>query len=197
MTVKTKDFAEVLKDIPVDIDEASRYCGAKNDQNTKNIISSCLDEAKSALSYKVCYAVFDIHIENDTVIFPFCELKSKDLSKNLAGLDTCVIFAATVGLEIDRLIKKYAAVSPAKSVVLGAIGAERIEKLCDVFADAIKSDFGETRPRFSPGYGDLPLSFQREIFKVLQMNKNIGISLGENLLMTPSKSVTAIIGVKK
>ena len=52
-----------------------------------------------------------------------------------------------------------------------------------------------TRPRYSPGYGDLPLGLQREISRILNMPKEIGVSLTEALLMTPSKSVTALVGV--
>lgn len=51
------------------------------------------------------------------------------------------------------------------------------------------------RPRFSPGYGDLPLSAQREIFAVLDCGKRIGLMLNDSLLMSPSKSVTAFVGI--
>ena len=50
-------------------------------------------------------------------------------------------------------------------------------------------------PGFSPGYGDLPLDLQREIFAALDCPKRIGVSLNESLLMSPSKSVSAIIGL--
>ena len=50
-------------------------------------------------------------------------------------------------------------------------------------------------PRFSPGYGDLPLSLQRDIFRVLDCPRKIGLTLNESLLMSPSKSVTAIVGL--
>ena len=52
------------------------------------------------------------------------------------------------------------------------------------------------RPRFSPGYGDLPLTVQKEFMTLLDCAHLIGINLNESLLMSPSKSVTAIIGMK-
>ena len=64
---------------------------------------------------------------------------------------------------------------------------------------AIVSDYipGKTlAARFSPGYGDLPLEFQREIFRALDVPRRIGVSLGSSCLMSPSKSVTAIVGIK-
>ena len=51
--------------------------------------------------------------------------------------------------------------------------------------------------RYSPGYGDLPLELQREIIRVLDCGRTIGITLTESLLMQPSKSVTAVIGMKE
>ncbi|MBP3731219.1 MAG: hypothetical protein J6I40_07110, partial [Mailhella sp.] len=49
--------------------------------------------------------------------------------------------------------------------------------------------------RFSPGYGDFALEHQRDFARFLDMPRNAGISLSDTLLMTPSKSVTAVIGV--
>ncbi len=51
------------------------------------------------------------------------------------------------------------------------------------------------RPRFSPGYGDLTLLAQKDIFAVLDCGKRIGLTLNDSLLMSPSKSVTAFVGI--
>ena len=57
---------------------------------------------------------------------------------------------------------------------------------------------GETlRPRYSPGYGDLPLAFQQDLFRALDCERRLGLTLTDSLLMVPSKSVTAIIGMKE
>lgn len=163
----------------------------------ESLIDECLLEVWDKLSYRVCYTVLPISLCDDAVCFGEVKAESKDLLKNLCGCDFAVIFASTVGIEIDRLIKRYAVISPAKSVIFQAIGAERVEALCDEFCRELEAEFGKLRPRFSPGYGDFSLSFQREIFKLLEPDKRIGISLGENLLMMPSKSVTAVVGLVK
>lgn len=49
--------------------------------------------------------------------------------------------------------------------------------------------------RFSPGYGDFSLTHQTDFFRLLQLEKNLGMSLNSALLMSPSKSITAVIGV--
>ena len=107
-----------------------------------------------------------------------------------------ILFAATVGVEIDRLIGKYGRLSPTKALLFQAIGAERIEALCDAFCADIKKEYNTgLEPRFSPGYGDLPLSAQKNIFAVLDPERRIGLTLNSSLLMSPSKSVTAFVGL--
>ena len=113
-----------------------------------------------------------------------------------AGCREAVLFAATVGVGLDRLIARYGAVAPSRAVMLQAIGAERIEALCDVFCNTLAVEENRAlRPRFSPGYGDLPLDTQREIFRVLDCQRKIGLTLNDSLLMSPTKSVTAIVGL--
>ena len=82
---------------------------------------------------------------------------------------------------------------------MGAVATCTIENWCDVFLKKLKdsNNFKNKffRPRFSPGYGDVPLEVQSDIFKILDCPKNIGVTLTDALLMTPTKSVSAIVGV--
>ena len=52
-----------------------------------------------------------------------------------------------------------------------------------------------TKPRFSPGYGDFDISYQKNIFSCLNSEKYIGLTLTDSMLMVPSKSVTAVVGL--
>ena len=168
---------------PVDRREILRYAGVRGDApEIEILLEECLAEAMDKLTYKVCYGEFPVSF--------FDSVGSKGLKNHLEGCNKAVIFAATVGIGIDRLIARYASVSPTKSLLFGAIGAERIEALCEIF----NKEYGGSR--FSPGYGDLPLEFQKEIFRALDCPRKIGLSLNESMLMSPSKSVTAIIGAK-
>ena len=160
------------------------------------ILNECLIESKSKLFYKVCYVLVDVKIDEDIIDFGFSKVRSKSLAKNLNSFNKAIIFSATIGVEIDRLIAKYNVVSPVKALIFQAIGAERIESLCNVFNEDIKGQYKEIAPRFSAGYGDLNIEFQRDIFKLLDCHKKIGLTLNDSLIMSPSKSVTAIIGVK-
>lgn len=53
------------------------------------------------------------------------------------------------------------------------------------------------RPRFSPGYGDLAIDAQKDIFALLDCERQIGLTLGDSLLMSPGKSVTAFAGIPR
>ena len=181
---------------PVSIREALRYAGVKEDTPEMNaLLQECVKLCESSLAPRVCYAFYPIARREGLLDLGFAQTDSAALKRNLTGCEEIVLFAATIGLEMDRLIARYARLSPSKSVMLQAIGTERIEALCDAFENELIRQGHEISPRFSPGYGDLPLDLQRNLFAALDCSKHIGVSLNESLLMSPSKSVSAIIGL--
>ncbi|MBQ8249872.1 MAG: Vitamin B12 dependent methionine synthase activation subunit [Clostridia bacterium] len=185
---------------PIDKGEILRYSGAcGNVPEIDALTRECLAELDGVLTYKACFRIFDVSADGTMLDLGFTRTDSAALSKNLHGCDRIVVFAATVGIGLDRLIARYSRISPSKALVFQAIGAERIEALCDAFCAEVNELAREkgcsVRPRFSPGYGDLELSLQRDIFSVLDCSRKIGLTLNESLLMSPTKSVTAIIGI--
>ena len=177
--------------------EILRYAGCKGaDETITALLSECINEIKDKLTYKVCYCELPLKTNGDVCDFEVFSLSSEKLSLNLKECDKAILFAATVGIEIDRLIAKYGILSPAKALLFQAIGAERIETLCDTFCNDIKKEYNTAlKPRFSPGYDDLPLLAQKDIFSILDCERKIGLTLNNSLLMSPSKSVTAFVGL--
>lgn len=197
--------AQDMEKFPVHEREIWRYSGYmgldKNpDEELKKYLVDIYKELEGKFQFKVCYRRMPLQWENDMPQLPFT-CHSKDLAKCLAGCDEMILFAATIGLEIDRKIARYERISPTKALLSHAYGAERIESLCDGFCREIEQELSEEQlycsNRFSPGYGDLPLETQVEFFRLMDCNRQIGISLNDSLLMTPSKSVTAIFGIGK
>lgn len=183
MIVSTKTF----KEPPFCEREILRYAGCKEaSEDVTELLHSCIDEVRGKLTYKVCWCSFSVTVENDACDFGAFSVSSSGLAKCLANSREVVLFGATVGVEIDRLIAKYGRLSPSRALMFQAIGAERIEALCDAFCDEIGRGV-----RFSPGYGDLPLDIQKKIFDILNCGKRIGLALNDSFLMSPSKSVTA------
>ena len=189
MTVLTKKFNEP----PIVKKEILRYALTKDTTPEIEALSdSCIKEAKDVITYSVCYCELDVKIAGDVCDFGVFSVKSGDLAKSLKEQKRVILFAATLGVSFDRLIRKYSKISPSRAVMLQAFGTERIEALCNAFCCEMGAP-----ARFSPGYGDLPLEVQKDIFDILNCTKNIGVSLTESLLMSPSKSVTAFAFSKK
>lgn len=182
---------------PVNEREVLRYAGCrKADAQTQALLTACAAEALPVLTGQVCYTVLPVTVTEEGCDFGAFSVASRHLAKNLQGCTRVLLFAATVGVGFDRLIAKYSRIAPAKGLLLQALGAERIEALCDAFCAAFSAEEGTLlQPRFSPGYGDLPLGAQKEIFTLLDCPRKIGLTLTESLLMSPSKSVTAFAGL--
>ena len=161
------------------------------------LLDECIEECRDLFRMRAVWRTLPVSVDGNSVDLSFVREESRDLARRLEGCDCAVIFAATVGLDVDRAIARAALTSPARALCYDAIGAERIEALCDCFNREITVSAGSTRPRFSPGYGDLPLKLQRDIFTVLDCPRTIGLTLSESLLMSPQKSVTAIVGIIK
>ncbi len=178
-----------------DFSEAARYAGLPKTADVPDVLKTVFSELAPALSYKVCYAECPIARNGDVLDLGFAAVQSANLATNLDGCDRVVLFAATAGLAPDKLAEKYRRLSPEKALYANAIGAERVEALCDAFC-AFLAETNATKPRFSPGYGDLPLALQTEIFAALDCPRKIGVTLSDSLLMTPTKSVTALVGLK-
>ena len=186
------------KEPPVCNKEILRYADVKSPNNEiLNILNECLNDVRDRLTYKVCYIKIPLSVNGKNCDFGIFKVNSENLAINLKDADEVIIFAATVGIEIDRLITKYSYISPVKAVMIQAIGTERIEALCNAFCkDMAENFYGVLSPRFSAGYGDLPLETQKEIFTILNCEKHIGLTLNESLIMSPTKSVTAFVGIK-
>ena len=181
----------------VDLGEMLRYAACRApDEQTLALARHCAAEGEGVLRPALCWLEVPLTVRQDEVELAFARFTSRKLADTLRGCDRAVVFAATVGLELDRLIARYGRISPARGLMMQALGAERIEALCDAFCAWLAEEYAPLtlRQRFSPGYGDLPLTAQRAMFDTLQCHR-IGLYLNESLLMSPTKSVTAIVGI--
>jgi len=189
---------------PICEKEILRYGGCPiggADEELLTLLRDCVAEAESRLTYQVCYRELPVSVADRICDLGVFRVASTDLCRYLADCDSVILFAATVGLELDRLIARYGRIAPARALLMQAFGAERIEALCDSFCAELaqeKEQKGKrVLPRYSPGYGDFSLEAQRQIFSVLDCSRQIGLSLNESLLMSPTKSVTAVVGIKR
>ena len=171
-------------------DEAVRYLGYGKkaaDERTRRMVDEAFLELEQSADPKSICRIFDIgRNSEDGIEIGNLTIISHSLARNLRGCDKAVLFCATLGAETDRLIRRASITDMSRAVILQACAAAYLEEYCDEQQRLIGEEMAREkrflRPRFSPGYGDFDCA------------KQIGLSMTDGYMMTPSKSVTAVIG---
>ncbi len=184
--------------------EILRYLGCREIKPPKdigNLVRECERELEQAAVLRAYWREYPLHAEEDDLDLGAFRTRSRSLARNLRGCEAVILFAATLGTGVDMLLKRYGRLQMSKCVVLQAAAASMLETCCDKRNEELRLEYLEKglylRPRFSPGYGDFSLECQRPFAAALELGKRIGITLTDSLLMMPSKSVTAVIGVSE
>lgn len=183
--------------------EAVRYLGyGKNavDDKTLQEIQDSFRELERLADKKSIYRIFELSLKDENELkIGNVEIYSRNLRTNLKDCKQVVLFAATLGAEVDRLIRKMQVVDMAKAVVMQACAATLLEEYCDELQQKIAEHMQEQgkyiRPRFSPGYGDFSIQHQKAVLAMLEASKRIGVTMTDSYMLTPTKSVTAVIGI--
>ena len=191
-------------DVPASKKEVIRYLGYRAlhqpDEKISSLIDSCILEMQKVLRPNLVYDEFHLKVEGNLCRAGEAEIVSEKLAKNLAGANRVIMFGATIGSEVDKLIRTTTVTDPAKAVIFQACGAMFVEEFVNDFNRRIESEMAAEGKscckRFSPGYGDLSLESQKLFFRILNCSK-IGLTLMDTLIMAPEKSVTAFIGIKE
>lgn len=181
-------------------DEALRYLNAGDAApELRAQLDDVCAELEQALSPRAVWQEYPCRVEAGQVSIPGAVFPGAALSAHLKGCTALLLLAATLGTEADRLTRMEGLRAAARGAMAHAAGAAMIEQFCDDMQSEIAAAYEARglylRPRFSPGYGDLPLQCQRDFFRLLDLPKRLGLSLNEYDMMTPSKSVTAVIGI--
>ncbi len=174
------------------------YRGTEPEETIKALIEESVAELEKAAVFRQVSRRVSCQIDGDVVTFGGLCVTSHSLALHLKGCEEVFFFAATLGTDVDRLLRKYSRLQISKAMVMQASAAAMIESWCDKCQQEFASSLSAglyLRPRFSPGYGDLSLAFQRPLLDALEAGKRIGIELTDSMLMMPTKSVSAIIGL--
>lgn len=154
-------------------------------------IQTVLDQSMPKLSYR---------------IFTKEEIKSlsfqgKDVEKLSDDCEFVVLFGATIGNGIERLLLQKEVSNMADALIMDACASCAIENVCDNFEMDLRMAYKKqglyVSSRYSPGYGDFPLESQIQFFDVLDLNRHLGLTLSDSYIMTPRKSVTALMAISK
>ncbi len=129
------------------------------------------------------------------------EVRGESLAKHLEGCDRLVLMAVTLGPEVDELISETQSSKIALSVVIDCGASVMAEMAANLAEEQIREELAaDAAPvfmtvRFSPGYGDSPLEMQTQVLDILDAEHQLGITLSKGFMMSPSKSITAIMGL--
>jgi len=184
----------------LNMNEILKYLGFRGQELTEEIaaqIRRCTDEVLAAATPRLTYR--HVPLEDGAVLG--VTFAGNDIPRMLEPCEEVVLFGATLGPGVERLMMRYEVVNAADSVIMDACASTAIENICNNFESdmrrAVEAEGRYLTDRFSPGYGDLPIAEQPKFFALLDMTRRIGVSLTPTTIMVPRKSVTAIMGIAR
>ena len=191
--------------LPLEKTEVLRYLGYRRKQELTPAVSALVDEmireVQDVSNARYLYQASDFTLDEANHAIQLTNtdlvLQSKQLYSHLKHAKQVVLLAATLGIEVERQVRRYELSEMTKAFVLDAACVDYIEKICDLAEVDMATQFTDRvlNRRFSPGYGDLSLEVQPQFLKTLGADRQLGLTLTENYLMIPRKSITAILGL--
>ncbi len=181
--------------------EALRYMGHHGEliQSLKDTVDECERRILETARPNFVFKVFDLDFNQNNVAVCGSSLilKGDDVRNHLEGCTRVVLLSATLGADIDKLIRTAEVTDISSAFVMDALASAGIEELCRMVDLHIKEQLPDSffTWRFSPGYGDFPIDIQKNFLEVLNAPKRIGLCTDENNILIPSKSVTAVVGI--
>ncbi len=193
----------MLKLTQIDRREAFRYAGMHGEPTPQltALADECerilLSEIRPAYVYRVFplkRTFFGIHCEGSSAV-----LSGADIETHLRRCTHAAVFCATLSFGADRAIRAAQAKDVAMAHLMDAMASAAVEQFCDMAEKEILSlpqlRHFFTTWRYSPGYGDFPIAAQIDLLGAIDAARRIGVCVNESGIMTPRKSVTAIVGL--
>lgn len=174
------------------------YLGADPDQLSPlwlKQIEQVKDLVLCASEPRFCFKRFTLPLE------PYAQdlLVGEDIRAHLAGCESILLFACTLGQSFDRSLRRLMTLDTSRALLFDTAGSVLIEAYADRAERELRQHFREQdlwlSTRFAPGYGDFPLSRQRKLLTLLDSYRSIGLALNTAHLMHPIKSISALMGL--
>lgn len=185
----------------LDIAEPLRYLGVRGepDPALRLEMSAVADRLTRAVTPRWVWRVFHVKhtFDGEGLAETNLTLTGEMAHKMLADCGQAVLLACTLGAGFEAMLRAEQARSMARAAMLDVCGSAWVEAGCDQAEEEISARFPGLylTDRFSPGYGDLPLGLQRDICGLLDAQRRLGVQVMDSLLLNPTKSVTAVIGL--
>lgn len=182
------------------LEEALRYmgaAGAKGEERRR--VAAVLAEAQQRFPPRFAYRLSTVEKRADAVFLPelSLELQGRMAAKMLGQCHHAAVLVCTLGLMFEQQVRAYQASDMVLAVMLDACGSALVESGCDQAERELQERFPGVylTERFSPGYGDLPMNLQPGICAALDSRRRLGVYVSDSCMLTPQKSVTAVVGL--
>lgn len=194
-----------IKLTSINREEIKKYLGYGKVDTDDSKVEAYIDKAeKTVLETAIpryVYKAFEIEKNIDGILFKGTNLcmSGNSIMEHLEGMNRAVLFAGTISSDIDRAITNAGKEDILMSLILDAASSAAVEQLGNKFDEMLQNrlkGFYITF-RFGIGYGDLSLSFQKPVLDILEASKRIGITITEDNIMIPRKSITGVIGISE
>lgn len=186
----------------INLSEVWRYLGYGGhtpDSATVDLTNLCAEKLLAVMRPRMLYAGFPLLFQPGGVRLDACDLTlpGQDIAAHLSGCCKAVLLCATLSAQTDQLIRNTQIADMTAGLITDCCATAAVEQLCDDAEIVIKKHCGGSyfTSRYSPGYGDLPLNVQKDFLNVLDAPRKIGLCATDSSILTPRKSVTAVIGV--
>ncbi|MBE7003633.1 MAG: methionine synthase [Ruminococcaceae bacterium] len=182
-------------------DEALRYLRVRGEppEPLREQVERVCAELAESFPPRFVYRAFPLDFSAEGVVLTGSgvTLAGTLARRMLSRCDTAALLVCTLGLGFEQRLRALTSRDMGEAVVWDACGSAWVERGCEQAEDELRTRFPGRylTDRFSPGYGDLPFDVQPAVLSALNAARRLGVVLGESLMMTPSKSVTAIVGV--
>lgn len=172
-------------------------CGEPDPASSERIDTLC-GSMEAVLTPGYVFRVFPLMEEENGFLLgehgPL--LNGHSAKRLLTGCQRAAVLTATLGFAFEKMLSAAQKRDMAEAVILDACASAYIETVADEAEEEIKKRAGGyLTDRFSPGYGDLPLSLQPELIRLADAEKRLGVHVLDSMLLTPVKTITALIGL--
>ncbi len=180
----------------IDLGQAGRYFGAGEhpDRATAALLERCAPPLLEQVHIRAVW-----RSEPTEALLKAGLLPGSDIQRHLAGCGSAIMLAVTLGPEADRCIRRAGVGDIAAGVATDALASALAEQAADAAEAALRqlaaAEGLYLTGRFSPGYGDWPITVQPLLAAALDTQRRIGLCVTQTDLLLPRKSVTALLGV--
>ena len=180
----------------IDLAQAARYFGAGThpDPATTALLERCARPLLDGVRIRAVWRCEPLEILSETGL-----LAGSDIFRHLAGCGSAILLAVTLGPEADRCIRRAGIGDIAAGVATDALASALAEQAAEAAEAALRqqaaAEGAYLTGRFSPGYGDWPITVQPLLASALDTQRRIGLCVTQTDLLLPRKSVTALLGI--